>query len=178
MKIYTKSGDQGETGLFSGRRVSKADLRVEAYGTVDELNAAVGVLRDHLDDPDCRAFLLRQQHFLFDLGGLLADDRTDSPLAFSGDTVDALEAEIDRLEINLTPLRHFILPGGHIQVSFAHLARTICRRAERRVVALHDEAPLPSAVVQYLNRLSDYFFVLGRWLAQSNNVEELKWERE
>jgi len=177
MKIYTKSGDQGETGLFSGRRVSKADLRVEAYGTVDELNAAVGLLRDHLSDERCREFLFKQQHLLFDLGGLLADDRADSPLSFPVDSIAALEVEIDRLDTDLAPLRHFILPGGHVQVSFAHLSRTICRRAERRVVALHSEEVLPAAVIQYLNRLSDYFFVLGRWLAQANGVEELKWEK-
>ncbi|MEL6142617.1 MAG: cob(I)yrinic acid a,c-diamide adenosyltransferase [Bacteroidota bacterium] len=177
MKIYTKSGDQGETGLFSGRRVSKADLRVEAYGTVDELNATTGLLRDHVEDVNCRAFLLHQQHLLFDLGGLLADDREDGTLSFPTNSVDGLEAEIDRLEANLEPLRHFILPGGHIQISSAHLARTVCRRAERRVVALHSEVNLPSEVLRYLNRLSDYFFVLGRWLEQENGVEELKWEK-
>lgn len=177
MKIYTKTGDEGQTGLFSGRRVSKADLRVEAYGTVDELNAVLGLLRDHLaESSPQRAFLLRQQHLLFDLGALLADDREDSPLSFSAGAADELEQAIDQLQKELPPLRHFVLPGGHPQVSFAHLARTVCRRAERRVVALAAATDLPKEVVVYLNRLSDFFFVLSRYLSYENGVEELKWQ--
>lgn len=177
MRIYTKTGDEGQTGLFSGRRVSKADLRVEAYGTVDELNAVVGLLRDHLPtDSQQRVFLLRQQHLLFDLGALLADDREDSPLHFPADAAKELEKTIDELQQQLPPLRHFVLPGGHPQVSFAHLARTVCRRAERRVVALAAAADLPKESVIYLNRLSDFFFVLSRYLSYENGVEELKWQ--
>lgn len=177
MKIYTKTGDEGQTGLFSGRRVSKADLRVEAYGTVDELNAVVGLLRDQLPTKQQqRVFLLRQQLCLFDLGALLADDRGDSPLRFSADAATELEKAIDDLQQQLPPLRHFVLPGGHPQVSFAHLARTVCRRAERRVVALAAVCDLPKEIVIYLNRLSDFFFVLSRYLSYENGVEELKWQ--
>lgn len=176
MKIYTKTGDQGQTSLFSGSRLSKADLRVEAYGTVDELNACVGLLRDHVQDEACRAFLFQHQHHLFDLGAVLADDRNDSPLSFPAAAATDLEAEIDRMNEVLAPLRHFILPGGHPAVSFAHLCRTVCRRAERRVVALAGEVDLPQEAVIYLNRFSDFAFVLSRWLAKQNGVEELKWQ--
>ncbi|NJO87131.1 MAG: cob(I)yrinic acid a,c-diamide adenosyltransferase [Lewinella sp.] len=177
MKIYTKTGDEGQTGLFSGRRLSKADLRVEAYGTLDELNATLGLLRDHLTEETTRALLLRQQHLLFDLGALLADDRTEAQHYFPAEAALGLEAEMDRLTALLPPLRHFVLPGGHPHVSFAHLVRTVCRRAERRVVALVDSGEaLPTAALVYLNRLSDYAFVLARYLALANGTEELKWE--
>lgn len=177
MNIYTKTGDAGQTGLFSGRRLSKAALRVEAYGTVDELNAHLGLLRDHVSEATLRDFLLAQQHRCFDLGAILADDRPDSPLAFPDAAVSELETAIDRMNEQLDPLRHFVLPGGHPTVSYAHLCRTVCRRAERRVVELSEEQPAPPAVViRYLNRLSDYFFVLGRYLARAKGVEEVKWE--
>lgn len=177
MKIYTKTGDQGETGLFSGRRLSKADLRVEAYGTVDELNATIGLLRDHLTDEPTREFLLVQQHHCFDLGAILADDRPDSNLVFPENAAPRLEEAIDQLVEQLPPLRHFVLPGGHPTVSFAHLCRTVCRRAERRVVALTaEEADIAPVAVTYLNRLSDYFFTLGRYLSLLQGVEEVKWQ--
>lgn len=177
MKIYTKTGDQGETGLFSGRRLSKADLRVEAYGTVDELNATIGLLRDHLQDDAIRSFLLVQQHHCFDLGAILADDRPDSTLVFPLAAATELEQEIDRIVSLLSPLRHFVLPGGHPSVSFAHLCRTVCRRAERRVVALaSQETSIAPVAITYLNRLSDYFFTLGRYLSKIAGVEEVKWE--
>lgn len=177
MKIYTKTGDSGQTGLFSGKRVSKADLRVEAYGTVDELNAFIGLLRDHITDAALKEELFYHQHRLFDLGALLADDRPDTSLTFTNTATLKSEKSIDRMQAELETLRHFILPGGHPQVSYAHLCRTICRRAERRVVSLADEVELPAAIVEYLNRLSDYFFVVSRYLAHLNGVEELKWEK-
>lgn len=177
LKIYTKTGDKGETGLFSGRRLSKADLRVEAYGTVDELNATIGLLRDHLQDERIREFLLLQQHHCFDLGAVLADDRPDSKLSFPETASTTLENTIDAMNAELAPLRHFVLPGGHPNVSFAHLCRTVCRRAERRVVALHSEGTgIPAVSITYLNRLSDYFFVLGRYLSKLHAVDEVKWE--
>lgn len=178
MKIYTKTGDSGQTGLFSGKRISKAELRVEAYGTVDELNAHLGLLRDHCTaQEDVRSFLLTQQHHLFDLGAVLADDRPDAPERLTTDITRQLEEEIDRMNATLPPLRHFILPGGHPAVSYAHLCRTVCRRAERRVVALRlEEDELPALAVTYLNRLSDYCFVLGRYLASANGAEEVKWQ--
>ncbi|PHI19361.1 ATP:cob(I)alamin adenosyltransferase [Lewinellaceae bacterium SD302] len=180
MKIYTKTGDAGQTGLFSGRRLSKAELRVEAYGTVDELNAFVGLLRDYCKKPEeVRKFLLTQQHHLFDLGAILADDRPDAPQRLTISAAEKLEQEIDRMNAELPELRHFVLPGGHPSVSYAHVCRTVCRRAERRVVALRDEEnDIPALAVTYLNRLSDYFFVLGRYLALKNEAEEIKWEPE
>lgn len=177
MKIYTKTGDQGETGLFSGRRLLKSDLRVETYGTVDELNAHLGLLCDHVTDKTVQQFLLNQQQLLFDLGAVLADDRKDSPLSFPPNADEVLELEIDRMNESLPPLQHFVLPGGHPTVSYAHLCRTVCRRAERRVVALHadENEGIPPSPIVYLNRLSDYFFVLGRYLAKLAGVEEVKW---
>ncbi|NJB87590.1 cob(I)alamin adenosyltransferase [Lewinella marina] len=178
MKIYTRTGDRGETGLFSGRRVSKADPRVEAYGTIDELNACLGLLRDHLD-PDgetgtrVRAQLLDQQRQLFALGAALADDRPDHAYRVPENAAGDLEAYMDEMDETLPAMTHFILPGGSPPVSFAHLSRTVCRRAERRVVEVEGA---DTAVIVYLNRLSDYLFVLARYLAHTAGVEEIKWE--
>lgn len=177
MKIYTRSGDRGETGLFSGRRVSKADPRVEAYGTIDELNACLGLLRDHLSTPDepgtrVRAQLLAQQQQLFALGAALADDRPDQAYQVPENAAAELEKLMDEMDEDLPRMTHFILPGGSPAVSFAHLSRTVCRRAERRVVEV-DGAD--AAVIVYLNRLSDYLFVLARYLAHHGGVEEIKW---
>ena len=173
MKIYTRTGDAGDTGLFSGRRVSKTDLRVEAYGTVDELNACLGLLRDHLTEAELRQQLLEQQRTLFALGAALADDRPGEAYRVPDDAVAKLERYIDAMNEALPPMTHFILPGGAPAVSFAHLARTVCRRAERRTVAVPDVEP---TVVVYLNRLSDYLFVAGRFVALRLGVAEIKWE--
>ncbi|MBB4078539.1 cob(I)alamin adenosyltransferase [Lewinella aquimaris] len=178
MKIYTRTGDRGETGLFSGRRVSKADPRVEAYGTVDELNACMGLLRDHVAPSDphgsrVRAQLLEQQKLLFALGAALADDREGNSYQLPEGASGMLETYMDEMDRELPKMTHFVLPGGSPAVSFAHLARTVCRRAERRTVEL---AELDSAIIVYLNRLSDYLFVLSRYLAQTGNVEEILWE--
>ena len=175
MKIYTRTGDAGDTGLFSGRRVSKADLRVEAYGTVDELNACLGLLRDHVTDEDLRRQLLEQQRTLFALGAALADDRPGEAYRVPDDAVSKLEAYIDAMNEVLPAMTHFILPGGAPAVSFAHLARTVCRRAERRTVAVPDVEP---TVVVYLNRLSDYLFVAGRYVTRALGVAEIKWESD
>ncbi len=178
MKIYTRTGDTGETSLFSGRRVSKTDARVEAYGTVDELNACLGLLRDHLVSDNqvytrVRADLLGQQKLLFSLGAALADDRQGQAYEVPAAAATELEALMDEMEAKLPRMTHFILPGGHPAVSFAHLARTVCRRAERRTVEVDDA---DAAVVVYLNRLSDYLFVLGRYIGQREGIEEIKWE--
>ena len=181
MKIYTRTGDGGDTGLFSGRRVSKADPRVEAYGTVDELNACLGLLRDHISpatDPDGHAIrlreeLLQQQKHLFSLGAALADDRAENSYRLPDGVAGELEAYIDRMNAELPAMKHFILPGGSVAVSHAHLARTVCRRAERRTVEVEGADP---SVLVYLNRLSDYLFVVGRYVAHLQNVEEIKWE--
>ncbi|MCY7350100.1 MAG: cob(I)yrinic acid a,c-diamide adenosyltransferase [Cytophagaceae bacterium] len=181
MKIYTKTGDSGTTGLISGRRVSKSDLRIDAYGTVDELNAYVGLVRDQPINEARRGLLKEIQDRLFTIGATLADDRverpTQKPLPDLHDAdVARLEDEMDAMTAELPPLRHFVLPGGHEAVSFAHVARTVCRRAERLVVALAAESSVDELVIKYLNRLSDYLFVLSRKMAQELGAEEVKWE--
>jgi cob(I)alamin adenosyltransferase len=174
MKIYTKTGDDGTTGLFGGKRVSKDDLRIEAYGTVDELNSFVGGLADHDGDNE---LLTSVQHRLFTIGSSLAadpDKQLITPDILPAD-IEALEAAMDQMNEGLPELRHFVLPGGHPAVSAAHVCRTVCRRAERRCISLNRESPLDLLIVQYLNRLSDYFFVLSRHLAHSHGADEVKW---
>lgn len=179
MKIYTKTGDTGTTALLGGKRVSKSNTRIEAYGTVDELNAYIGLLRDNTTTPARAAFLKNIQEILFVMGSNLATspgkDKVRKP-DFDKEDIRALEQEIDEMESQLAPLTKFILPGGHQVVSFCHLARTVCRRAERCVVLLQEEEKVEADIIQYLNRLSDYLFVLGRLLAKELNVEEITWE--
>lgn len=178
MKIYTKTGDAGQTGLFGGRRVSKAHLRIDSYGTVDELNAFVGLLRDTVEIDELRSELHQIQERLFTIGSNLASDPEKNltvPDVLESD-IQQLEAAMDRMDAALPPLRHFILPGGHPTVSYCHLARVVCRRAERLVVALNDQSPVEPILIQYLNRLSDYFFILGRFVGNHLGVEEVKWE--
>ena len=175
MKIYTKTGDQGQTGLYSGRRLSKAHPRVEAYGTVDELNATLGLLRDHLTEEALREQLLQQQHHCFALGAAMADDRPDQAYELPPTAATELEEHIDSFNLVLPKMTHFILPGGAPVLSYAHLARTVCRRAERRTVELAAEVELHPSIVIYLNRLSDYLFVLGRYVAHRERIEEVRW---
>lgn len=177
-KIYTKTGDKGQTSLFGGKRLPKHHLRIEAYGTVDELNANLGLLRDHLSSETFRAELKSIQNLLFSLGSMLATDpEKNLPVPALKDTdIVSLEQAMDRMDESLPPLRNFILPGGHPVVSYAHLARCVCRRAERLVVALHEEEPVDSLSLQYLNRLSDYLFVLARAIAHDLGVEEVTWQ--
>ncbi len=168
-KIYTRTGDDGTTGLGSGERRRKDDLRVEAYGTVDETNAAIGIARlstaaaEELD-----AMLVRIQNDLFDLGADLATPPTDTPLPYEAlrivqDQVDRLEREIDTLNAKLAPLRSFVLPGGTPAAAALHLARTICRRAERLMVTLAAQEPVGAPALKYVNRLSDFLFVAARY---------------
>ena len=177
MKIYTKTGDKGTTGLFGGARLPKDHVRIEAYGTVDELNSIIGIVRDHLENEDSKQVLSEIQNRLFTIGSNLASDPSKEMI--TPDILEAdillLENEMDNMESGLAPLKHFILPGGHPAVSFCHLARTVCRRAERRVIALFHSEPGEEIIIQYLNRLSDYFFILGRKVADDFNVEEVKW---
>jgi cob(I)alamin adenosyltransferase len=176
--IYTKTGDGGETGLFGGRRVLKSDLRVDAYGSVDELNAFIGFLADHLAESDTKHWLLEIQHRLFSIGSHLASDPDKgglSPDIFEAD-VAMLEQAIDRMDADLPPLRNFILPGGHPAVSLCHVCRTVCRRAERIAVALHQVSPIHPEVLHYLNRLSDFFFLLARKTAHDHGVPEMIWK--
>ncbi len=175
MKIYTKTGDKGQTGLFSGKRLSKAHPRVEAYGTVDELNSFVGLLRDHVSDSTIREQLLRQQHHLFALGAALADDRPGQAYQVPENAAPDLEKSMDEMNEALPKMTHFILPGGAPAIAHAHVCRTVCRRAERRVVELSDAVELDPSIVVYINRLSDWFFVLSRFLALKMDVEEVKW---
>ena len=177
MKIYTKTGDSGATSLLGGTRVSKNHHRIEAYGTVDELNAYMGLLRDQGVNKKRTEFLEHIQGRLFTIGSMLACD-PDKPISGipkiqSEDTV-FLEEAIDAMNENLPELRSFILPGGHSSVSFGHIARCVCRRAERNVVALREKEM--EEIIRYLNRLSDYLFVLCRMMAVELGASELLWK--
>ena len=180
MKIYTKTGDKGQTALIGGRRVSKADLRIDAYGTVDELNAWVGLVRDQAVNSGRKELLKEIQDRLFTIGAELATDPGKAPTrsmpAIVPDDVLLLENEMDTMDAELPELRAFVLPGGHESVSFCHLARTVCRRAERLIVALTDESPVDDLAIQYINRLSDYLFVLSRKIALEAEVGEVAWK--
>ena len=176
-KIYTKTGDQGETSLFGGKRLPKDHIRIEAYGTVDELNAHIGLLRDSVTGQQERQLLKDVQDRLFDMGAVLATEPGKS-LPTQGiveEDVQLLEKAIDRLDEQLPPLKNFILPGGHLTISFCHLARCVCRRAERRLVSLSELEAVDPVIIRFLNRLSDYLFVLARKLSRDLGVEEIKW---
>ena len=179
MKIYTKTGDSGTTSLLGGARVSKAHIRIEAYGTVDELNSYIGLLRDQPVNEGRKDFLKEIQDRLFTLGAELATepgkDKVVKPDLFDSD-VEALEQAMDAMDEQLPALKNFILPGGHQSVSFAHLARCVCRRAERIAIALNEAEPVDALSIRYLNRLSDYLFLLGRKMAAELGAEEVKWE--
>ena len=176
-KIYTKTGDAGETGLFGGRRLPKSHIRIETYGTVDELNSYLGVVRDGTEDVHVRQILKEIQDRLFALGADLATDpaKRKSPPDVAEADIQILENEIDGMEKNLPKLKNFILPGGHPTVSFCHVARCVCRRAERLAVALNMDEPLDPVVLKYLNRLSDYLFTLARKLGHDLGAEEVVW---
>jgi cob(I)alamin adenosyltransferase len=178
MKIYTKTGDTGETGLIGGTRVSKADLRIDAYGTVDELNSWIGLIRTGEVDQRQQAILAHIQDRLFVIGSHLAADPIKSRMQLP-DLMDAdvqlLEAEMDHMNLDLPELRAFVLPGGNQQAAYGHLARTVCRRAERLVVDLHQHAAIEMVLIEYLNRLSDYLFTLSRKFCLDAGDEEIKW---
>jgi cob(I)alamin adenosyltransferase len=178
-KIYTKTGDDGTSGLIGGTRVEKFDSRLEAYGTVDELNSWIGILTTVVPDLQVVATLKRVQNNLFVIGSHLATDASKSDmrqkLPCSGDDIEVLEQEIDRMQAELPPLTHFILPGGTTAAAQAHVARTVCRRAERRITAIATEANVNTNVVRYINRLSDYLFVLARFINFLNTTEEVIW---
>ncbi|MGF7217084.1 cob(I)alamin adenosyltransferase [Spirosoma lacussanchae] len=180
MKIYTKTGDKGQTALIGGRRVSKADLRIDAYGTVDEMNAWIGLVRDQAVNAPRKDLLKEIQDRLFTIGAELATDPEKAPKqampAIVPNDVTLLEEAMDAMDAELPELRAFVLPGGHESVSFCHLARTVCRRAERLAIALNDTSPVDPLVIQYLNRLSDYLFVLSRKMAQELDAEEVAWK--
>ena len=179
MKIYTKTGDKGLTSLIGGTRVPKSSLRIECYGTVDELNAHIGLVRDQDVNAARRPLLKEIQDRLFTIGSALAADPEKSKMKLPDlheADVTLLEDEMDRLNLDLPELRAFILPGGHPAVSHAHVARCVCRRAERLVIHLGEESFVAELVAIYLNRLSDFLFVLSRAMAHELGVEEVTWQ--
>ena len=178
MKIYTRTGDDGTTSLFSGGRVPKHHLRVESYGTVDELNSLLGLARAHQPSAQTDAFLAQVQHQLFNLGADLAtplDAPTRHVVRMDTETVGWLEQSIDQLTESLPPLTYFILPGGSIASAQIHVARTVCRRAERLVTELSQHEPIGDYVLPYLNRLSDFLFTLARWENLQTGLSEERW---
>ena len=179
MKIYTKTGDQGTTALFGGKRVSKADLRIETYGTVDELNSWTGLVRDQAVNVERQESLVMIQDRLFTIGSMLATEPGNTKVkipSLTEDDILFLEKEIDAMDAALPPMRSFILPGGHQSVSFGHVARTVCRRAERLTIALQQHETVDPLVIKYLNRLSDYLFMLCRKMSQELQAPETPWK--
>ncbi|MEG9328479.1 cob(I)yrinic acid a,c-diamide adenosyltransferase [Salinimicrobium catena] len=185
MKIYTKTGDKGTTALFGGTRVPKHHIRIESYGTIDELNSHLGMLRDQKIDEHSHKIILEIQERLFTIGSILATDPAKATLKsgkqrleiprISAEDIELLEQEMDKMNEELPPMTHFVLPGGHQTVSVCHIARCVCRRAERLASALHDLEPFEKEVLKYLNRLSDYLFVLARKLSHDLQAEEIQW---
>jgi len=185
MKIYTKTGDKGTTALFGGTRVPKHHIRIESYGTVDELNSHIGLIRDQEIDSNSKDILINIQDKLFTVGAILATDPNKAILKsgkerlkipkVSNEDIELLELEIDKMNTQLPAMTHFVLPGGHQTVSFCHIARCVCRRAERLASALNEIEPFQPNTLIYLNRLSDYLFVLARKLSKDLQADEIKW---
>lgn len=185
MKVYTKTGDKGTTALFGGTRVPKHHIRIESYGTIDELNSYIGLIRDQDIDQLYKNTLIHIQDRLFTVGAILATDPKKATLKsgkerlsipkISTDDIERLEKEMDLMEESLPQMTHFVLPGGHQTVSFCHIARTVCRRAERLASHLNELEPFQPETLMYINRLSDYLFVLARKLSLDLNAEEIKW---
>jgi cob(I)alamin adenosyltransferase len=179
MKIYTKTGDEGETSLFGGKRVPKHHIRIEAYGTVDELNSYIGLIRDQDLAADIKNMLLEVQDRLFTLGSILASEPGNDKIKvpeLSAEDITLLEQEIDRMNQNIPEMRSFVLPGGHTTVSFCHITRCVCRRAERLISHLAELEDVDQLALPYLNRLSDYLFVLARKIVVDKAVEEVPWK--
>jgi len=185
MKIYTKTGDKGTTALFGGTRVPKHHMRIESYGTIDELNSWLGLIRDQDMDVQSKKVVTQIQDKLFTVGAILATDPEKATLKngkerlnipkIDADDIELLEKEMDAMEAKLPQMTHFILPGGHTTVSYCHIARTVCRRAERMASLLHENEAFDERVLIYINRLSDYLFVLARKLSSDLQAEEIKW---
>ena len=178
-RIYTKTGDKGTTSLIGGTKVPKSHLRIEAYGTIDELNSFIGLLGDHLP-PSFPTMIREIQDRLFTIGASLACDPEKEPKFAIPDLrepdIQGLEKSIDAMDAQLPPMKSFVLPGGHLAVSTAHVCRCVCRRAERCVVRLQDEEPVEPLVLQYLNRLSDYLFQLARFIGHRLSIPEIPWK--
>ncbi|GAA3621097.1 cob(I)yrinic acid a,c-diamide adenosyltransferase [Flavivirga jejuensis] len=185
MKIYTKTGDKGTTALFGGTRVPKHHIRIESYGTIDELNSHLGLIRDQNINEHYKNLLIHIQDRLFTVGAILATDPEKAILKngkerlnipkISDENIERLEKEMDAMNDELPPMTHFVLPGGHQTVSFCHIARCVCRRAERLTTALNDIEDIEPSALMYLNRLSDYLFVLARKLSYDLQAKEIKW---
>lgn len=185
MKIYTKTGDKGTTSLFGGTRVPKHHIRIESYGTVDELNSHIGLVKDQEMGDETREVLNRVQDRLFTIGSILATEPEKAILKsgkerlnipkITAEDIHLLETEMDAMNDALPEMTHFILPGGHPSVSICHIARCVCRRAERMATALYEISEFDEMVLQYLNRLSDYLFVLARKLSKDLQANEVKW---
>ncbi len=179
MKVYTKKGDKGKTGLLGGTRIEKHNLRIETYGTVDELNSYMGLLRDQNEEKKYKEQIIDIQDRLFTIGSILAADpkKNKFPLPpLYEEDIKRLENQIDEMDSKIPPMKFFVLPGGHPNVSFCHIARCVCRRAERLVSALQEETDLPPLIIAYMNRLSDYLFVYSRYLTVQLKAEEIPWK--
>ena len=185
MKVYTKTGDTGTTALFGGTRVPKDHARIESYGTVDELNSYIGLIRDQEINQHFKDILIEIQDRLFTVGAILATppekevlkngQKRLQNLGIIESDIELLEKEIDTMEDSLPQMTHFVLPGGHTTVSYCHIARCVCRRAERLAVHLSHNEAVADIAIKYLNRLSDYLFVLARKLSKDLNADEVKW---
>lgn len=178
MKIYTRTGDDGTTGLYGKKRLAKHHIRIESYGTVDELNSWIGLLADESENISTSNFLRKIQVQLFNIGSHLASDEDSGyklPDIQIG-LIQELEDSIDKMNEELEPLKTFILPGGHVKISHCHIARTVCRRAERRIVHLAEQENVDNHIVKVLNRLSDYLFVLSRYIAFELKTKEIPWD--
>ena len=181
-KLYTKTGDDGTTSLFSGKRVSKHHVRIKAYGTIDELNAWIGLIRNDKIADETNSFLIKIQYELMTIASQLADDTSAITQNLSGKiipitfkNITEIESEIDKINSELPELKNFIIPGGHVLISYTHLARCTCRRAERFITKLKDKEEVSSVIIAYVNRLSDYLFILSRKFSKDFDVEEIKW---
>jgi cob(I)alamin adenosyltransferase len=185
MKVYTKTGDRGTTALFGGTRVPKDHIRIESYGTIDELNSYIGLIRDQEINNQYKEILIEVQDRLFTIGAILATPPEKEvmkngelrlkKLGITETDIELLEKEIDTMEESLPPMTHFVLPGGHQTVSYCHITRCVCRRAERLAVHLSHNEPVAEIAIKYLNRLSDYLFVLARKLSVDLKADEVKW---
>lgn len=178
MKIYTKTGDKGETSLIGGTRVEKSHIRIESYGTVDELNSWLGLLGSVLAHEPLKSRLIEIQNILFTIGSHLASDPGKSKMVLpeiNEQQVENLESWMDEMEKGLPSLTNFILPGGHVHNAWAHISRCVCRRAERQVVSLNVIEPVNPLIIQYLNRLSDFLFILARCISKQEQTGEIPW---
>lgn len=179
MKVYTKTGDKGTTSLFGGTRVPKFHHRINTYGTVDELNSYIGLVRDQEINNSRASILIEIQDRLFTIGSILATEPGNSKVQLPKlveEDIFLLEKEMDKMDEKLPAMKSFVLPGGHQSVSFCHVARCVCRRAERLVIGLNEEEPVDPMVIKYLNRLSDYLFVLSRMMSMELNAKEAPWK--